>query len=131
MGHLLGKKAEEPKRVAKLSKKVPSVAEQVGRAVSHFGNYYDLTNKEQVVAIVDDELCINCGRCYQTCNDSAYQAIEFDCDTHLPLVTNECTGCGLCATVCPVVNCITFVPKQIPHIPNRGVGAIEWIDKAY
>merc|ERR1711916_251309 len=44
--HLLGKKAEEPKRVAKLSKKVPSVAEQVGRAVSHFGNYYDLTNKE-------------------------------------------------------------------------------------
>lgn len=31
-----------------------------------------------------------------TCNDSGYQAITFDKDTHLPNVTDECTGCTLC-----------------------------------
>lgn len=31
-----------------------------------------------------------------TCNDSGYQAITFDNQTHLPYVTDECTGCTLC-----------------------------------
>ena len=37
-------------------------------------------------------MCINCGKCYMTCNDSGYQAIKFDPETHLPSVTDECTG---------------------------------------
>lgn len=27
-----------------------------------------------------------------TCNDSGYQAISFDPETHLPNVTDDCTG---------------------------------------
>ena len=38
------------------------------------------------------EMCINCGKCYMTCNDSGYQAITFDPETHLPFVTKDCTG---------------------------------------
>ena len=38
------------------------------------------------------DMCINCGKCYMTCNDSGYQAITFDAQTHLPHVTHECTG---------------------------------------
>lgn len=30
------------------------------------------------------------------CNDSGYQAINFDAKTHLPKVTKDCTGCTLC-----------------------------------
>lgn len=37
-------------------------------------------------------MCINCGKCYMTCNDSGYQAIKFDAQTHLPTVTDDCTG---------------------------------------
>lgn len=37
-------------------------------------------------------MCINCGKCYMTCNDSGYQAIKFDAQTHLPTVTEDCTG---------------------------------------
>ena len=37
-------------------------------------------------------MCINCGKCYMTCNDSGYQAITFDPETHLPFVTKDCTG---------------------------------------
>ena len=42
-------------------------------------------------------MCINCGKCYMACNDSGYQAIHFDPNTHLPVVTEDCTGCTLCA----------------------------------
>ena len=38
------------------------------------------------------DMCINCGKCYMTCNDSGYQAISFDAETHLPRVTDDCTG---------------------------------------
>jgi len=31
-----------------------------------------------------------------TCNDSGYQAISFDAETHLPRVTDDCTGIYLC-----------------------------------
>jgi len=81
----------------------------------------ELNNKEQVVAIIDNELCINCGKCYMTCNDSGYQSIKFDKDTHLPSVTDECTGCTLCLSVCPIPECISMVPRKIPYIPIRGL----------
>lgn len=38
------------------------------------------------------DMCINCGKCYMTCNDSGYQAITFDPETHLPKITEDCTG---------------------------------------
>jgi dihydropyrimidine dehydrogenase (NADP+) len=101
--------------------KVPAVADLLGRALDRIGNYNDLNSKEQVVALVNDALCINCGKCYLTCNDSGYQAITFDPTTHLPKVTDDCTGCDLCLSVCPIIDCITMVPKTIPHQPKRGV----------
>ena len=75
-----------------------------------------------------------------TCNDSGYQAISFDPETHLPLVTDDCTGneslklnyisdsqtffqtgCNLCLSVCPIIDCITMMPKSIPHNIKRGI----------
>jgi len=88
-------------------KPVPKIKDQIGKALPRIGNYNDLNNKEQAVALVDESLCINCGKCYMTCNDSGYQAITFDSKTHLPHVTTDCTGCTLCVSVCPVINCIT------------------------
>lgn len=75
----------------------------IGRSLKHIGTYGDLTHKEQVVAAIDEDMCINCGKCYMTCNDSGYQAITFDPDTHLPHVTEDCTGCTLCVSVCPII----------------------------
>ena len=43
--------------------------------------------RQHVVALIDPEMCINCGKCYMTCNDTGYQAIEFDAETHLPKVS--------------------------------------------
>ncbi|CAD5214672.1 unnamed protein product [Bursaphelenchus okinawaensis] len=101
--------------------KVPTVNEIIGCALDRIGAYNELTNKEQKVALVDDDLCINCGKCYMTCNDSGYQAIRFDAESHLPFVTDNCTGCTLCYSVCPVPECIQMVPKTIPHVIKRGI----------
>ncbi|RXN01174.1 Dihydropyrimidine dehydrogenase [NADP(+)] [Acipenser ruthenus] len=59
-------------------KPMPNKADLVGkdviaRALKHIGTYRLLDNKEQVVALIDEEMCINCGKCYMTCNDSGYQ----------------------------------------------------------
>lgn len=104
---------------------VPPVAvkikDQIGKALSRIGTYNDLDNKQQVVALVDEDLCINCGKCYMTCNDSGYQAIKFDPETHIPKITEDCTGCTLCVSVCPVIDCITMVPRTTPYRPIRGI----------
>lgn len=58
------------------------------------------------------------------CNDSGYQAIKFDAETHLPTITLDCTGCTLCVSVCPVPDCITMVPRVDPYPeykPIRGI----------
>lgn len=100
---------------------IPKVKDVIGAAVDRIGAYGQLNNKEQVVALIDEEMCINCGKCYMACNDSGYQAITFDPKTHLPNVTKDCTGCTLCLSVCPIIDCITMVPRQIPYVPYRGI----------
>ncbi|KAG9351094.1 hypothetical protein JZ751_024984 [Albula glossodonta] len=181
-----------------LKKPVPAVKDVIARALKHIGAYVDLNNKEQVQALVDEEMCINCGKCYMTCNDSGYQvendplaqpavfpsqldpsastpadlcvlgpclsltqstastvkpswlhsvdyaalcalfqdhvlsskrliyfgpepAIIFDPETHLPVVTDSCTGCTLCLSVCPIIDCIKMVARTTPYVPKRGL----------
>lgn len=108
------------------AKPAPKVADVIGAALPRIGAYKSLDNKQQKVALINDvsllarrcvhlahhflpfsqDMCINCGKCYMTCADSGYQAIEFDKDTHLPHVNDDCTGCTLCVSVCPIIDCI-------------------------
>jgi len=106
----------------KLKSLPPKVAEVIGKALDKIGTYSDLDNREHVVALIDPEMCINCGKCYMTCNDTGYQAIEFDAETHLPMVKNDaCTGCTLCYSVCPIIECIQMVPRKGLYEPKRGI----------
>lgn len=100
---------------------VPAIKDVIGKSLSYIGAYKELNNKQQVVALIDDDMCINCGKCYMACADSGYQAITFDSETHIPKVTDDCTGCTLCLSVCPIIDCITMIPKTKPHIIKRGV----------
>ena len=56
-----------------------------------------------------------------TCNDSGYQAITFDPVTHIPYITEDCTGCTLCVSVCPIIDCITMVPRTTQYTIKRGL----------
>ena len=56
---------------------------------------------------IDEEKCINCGRCYISCFDGGHQAIKWDMEKSTPTVDKEkCVGCHLCAHTCPI-NCIS------------------------
>ena len=48
----------------------------IGRALPMIGAYNDLDNTQQAVALIDEDLCINCGKCYMVCNDSGYQVSQ-------------------------------------------------------
>ncbi|XP_048207974.1 dihydropyrimidine dehydrogenase [NADP(+)] isoform X1 [Perognathus longimembris pacificus] len=102
-------------------KPVPTIKDVIGRALKYLGAFGELSTVEQVVAMIDEDSCINCGKCYMTCNDSGYQAIQFDPETHLPTVTDTCTGCTLCLSVCPVIDCIKMVSRTTPYEPKRGL----------
>ena len=84
---------------------------------------------EQVIAEIDPSMCVNCGACYTSCNDAGYQAISFDATTHrAEIVDEDCTGCTLCLSVCPVNDCITMVPRGGPYNPDRAVPLGEKFD---
>lgn len=101
--------------------KILRISDIIGAAIDRIGPFNQLDPTQQKVAFVNEDMCINCGKCYMTCNDSGYQAITFDEQTHLPTITDDCTGCTLCVSVCPIIDCITMVPKTKPHAPKRGI----------
>eukprot|EP00056_Hartaetosiga_gracilis_P022406 m.30195 g.30195 ORF g.30195 m.30195 type:complete len:994 (+) comp9622_c0_seq1:165-3146(+) len=97
------------------------VEDLIGLGLDHVKTYSELNNQQQVIAYVNPDLCLNCGKCFSTCNDNGYQAITFDPVTHVAVVDEEkCTGCGLCESVCPALNCIQFLPRHGIKAPNRG-----------
>ena len=105
---------------------VPSLQSEVGKSLQYVANFTDFDINAQVVAQVDESTCINCGRCYLACSDSAYQAIEFDENTHIPEINDNCTGCAMCLSVCPVIDCITMQPRdevfpESPFQAHRGI----------
>merc|ERR550519_172939 len=120
---LLSQPVNQNRPPNKLKALPPKVAEVIGRALDKIGTYSELDNREHVIALIDPEMCINCGKCYQTCNDTGYQAIEFDPLTHIPrVVKDSCTGCTLCYSVCPIIECIQMVPRPKGELyePKRG-----------
>ena len=113
----------EPNRPANKQRMMtPKVQEVIGKALDKIGTFNDLDTKQHVIALIDPEMCINCGKCYMTCNDTGYQAISFDEETHLPVVNEKsCTGCTLCYSVCPIIECIKMVPRKGLYEPKRGI----------
>jgi len=74
-----------------------------------------------MVPTINENACLQCGRCYLACSDSGYQAIKFDGFNTFPdIVEKDCTGCAICHAVCPVEDAIYMVPRTLPYKVNRG-----------
>lgn len=72
-------------------------------------------------AVIDQDLCIKCGRCHIACEDTSHQAIANLVDGRRMFVVKdeECVGCNLCVEVCPVQNCITMQPMAAGSVDPR------------
>jgi dihydropyrimidine dehydrogenase (NAD+) subunit PreA len=89
-----------------------TVADFVGAAVPNVTDWQYLNLNYAVKARIDQDLCIKCGRCHVACEDTSHQAITHLVNgvRHFEVIDEECVGCNLCASICPIENCITMEP---------------------
>jgi dihydropyrimidine dehydrogenase (NAD+) subunit PreA len=104
------------------SKGFASVDEIVGKAVPSVTDWQYLNLNHVDKAFIDQDLCIQCGRCHIVCEDTSHQAIMAtrNGERHFEVIDAECVGCNLCVSVCPVVDCITMRPMTSGTDPRTG-----------
>jgi len=61
----------------------------------------------ELVAVIDETLCIGCAKCLPPCPVDAIVGASRLMHT---VIAEDCTGCELCIAPCPV-DCITLVPR--------------------
>ncbi len=93
-----------------------------GMAVPNTVNWNDLNMNYDLKAKIDQQTCIECGRCHIACEDTSHQAIlmqvQADGSRKFSVIDDECVGCNLCQMVCPVPECITMEPvdNALPYV---------------
>ena len=89
-----------------------SLDEFIGRAVPNVTDWQYLNLNYVVKAKIDQDLCIKCGRCHIVCEDTSHQAITASSngERRFEVIDEECVGCNLCVSVCPIEDCITLAP---------------------
>ena len=110
-----------------------SVSEIVGRAVPTVSDWRYLNLNHVSKAVIDQDKCIDCGRCHIACEDTSHQAIWAvkDGQRHFEVNEAECVGCNLCALVCPVPGCISLrdlAPGEVDQRTGQPVSAtpVNW-----
>ncbi len=98
------------------------VEEIVGKAVPNVTDWQYLNLNHITKAVIDQDMCIKCGRCHIACEDTSHQAITsmLDGERHYEVIDEECVGCNLCVNVCPVENCITMEEMTEGVDPRTG-----------
>jgi dihydropyrimidine dehydrogenase (NAD+) subunit PreA len=81
-----------------------------GMAVPNVTDWQFLNLNYVTKARINQDACIQCGRCYAACEDTSHQAIIAvkDGKRHFEVIDEECVGCNLCVNVCPVEDCISM-----------------------
>jgi len=104
------------------SKGFSSVHELVRKAVPSVTDWQYLNLNHVDKAYIDQDLCIQCGRCYIACEDTSHQAISATQNgkRHFEVIDAECVGCNLCVSVCPIEGCITMRPMTGGVDPRTG-----------
>jgi dihydropyrimidine dehydrogenase (NAD+) subunit PreA len=97
--------------------------ELVGKAVPNVTDWQYLNLNYVTKARIDQDKCIQCGRCYAACEDTSHQAISNkpkNGKRHFEVIDEECVACNLCIEVCPVESCITMVRLTDGVDPRTG-----------
>ena len=100
-------------------KGMTSTADLVGRAVPNVTDWQFLNLNYVTKAVISQDDCIKCGRCYAACEDTSHQAISMSADRVFKVMDDECVACNLCVNVCPVENCITMVEVPVGGMDER------------
>ncbi len=98
-----------------------TTADFQGRALPTVTDWQYLNLNATSKAVIDQASCIQCGRCHIACEDTSHQAITAvkDGKRHFEVKDDECVGCNLCVTVCPVPDCITLRTLAAGELDTR------------
>ena len=106
-----------------LDDKNMSLEQLTGKAVPSVTDWQYLNLNYAEKAVIDQDLCIKCGRCHIVCEDTSHQAItsSVNGERRFEVIDDECVGCNLCVSVCPVDNCITM-----RQVSDESAAALNW-----
>ncbi len=96
-----------------------STADFVGMATPNVTDWQYLNLNHVTKAVINEDDCIKCGRCYAACEDTSHQAIAMSEDRVFTVKEDECVACNLCVNVCPVENCITMRTLEAGEMDER------------
>jgi len=98
-----------------------SIDQLMGKAVPTVKNWNQLNLNYVEKAVINQDLCIKCGRCHIVCEDTSHQAIfaTKNGERHFEINEAECVGCNLCVSVCPVPECITMRALAAGEVDQR------------
>ncbi|MTH79677.1 NAD-dependent dihydropyrimidine dehydrogenase subunit PreA [Paracoccus aestuariivivens] len=102
-----------------------AMSELIGRAVPNVTDWQYLNLNYTTKAVINQDACIKCGRCYATCEDTSHQAIEMGPGRVFSVKEEECVACNLCLDVCPVENCISMRELAIGEVDARTGRAVK------
>ncbi|MFT4620099.1 MAG: dihydropyrimidine dehydrogenase (NAD+) subunit PreA [Sulfitobacter sp.] len=108
-----------------LDEKEMGLSDLVGRATPNVTDWQYLNLNYVTKAVIDQDACIKCGRCYAACEDTSHQAISMSADRVFEVIDAECVACNLCVNVCPVEDCITMVEMQPGEVDPRTGKVVE------
>jgi dihydropyrimidine dehydrogenase (NAD+) subunit PreA len=110
-----------------------SINDFKGKAIPTVSDWKYLNLNHISKAVINQDTCIQCGRCHIACEDTSHQAIFAikDGKRHFEVREDECVGCNLCTLVCPVPECITLrmvAPGEIDLRTGKAVltGHADW-----
>jgi len=96
-----------------------SIQDFMGAAIPNTTDWQYLDLNYVAKAVINQDDCISCGRCYAACEDTSHQAIVMSEDRKFSVDDAECVACNLCVEVCPVENCITMVQQPAGTVDPR------------
>jgi len=98
-----------------------SIEDFRGGAVETVKDWKSLNLNHIDKAVINQDSCIQCGRCHVVCEDTSHQAITATKNgrRHFEVNDEECVGCNLCVSICPVPNTITMRALAPGEIDKR------------
>ena len=96
-----------------------SIQDFMGQAIPNTTDWQYLNLNYVAKAVINQDDCISCGRCYAACEDTSHQAISMSPDRVFEVIDAECVACNLCVDVCPVEDCITMVAMEPGSVDPR------------
>jgi len=110
-GYNIVKKLQEGVKSYLEKHKYSSIQELKGRSLRYIKPISCINNSEVLMPEIKHEACIKCKKCFESCFESGYQAININGSGFPEIDKSKCSGCGLCSITCPV-RCISLRIKE-------------------